>query len=162
MVAAHVAKVAVDEARLAAERATINEERAAVREAKTQALRTAAAAAAQKSAVDRALDAAVHDGRRLEADLAQIAIERQHLIEVEGALSRRAARINSVRGLAKTFMQRLDAVRGQPLTPAAATARDAARALQAQVRATPVPDPTDLATLAAFARSKGAFRQKGR
>lgn len=157
-VAAHVARVAADEACLAAERAAINEERAAVREAKKQALRTAAAAVAQKSAVDRALDAAVHDGRRLEADLAQVAIERQHLIEVEGALSRRAARINAVRGLAKTFMQRLDAVRGQPLTPAAAKARDAARALQAQVRATPVPDPTDLAMLAAFAKRRDDAR----
>ncbi len=157
-VAAHVARVAADESRLATERATINEERAAIREAKKQALRTTAAAVAQKSAADRALEAAAREGRRLEADLAKIATERQHLIEVEGALSRRAARINAVRGLAKTFMQRLDAVRGQPLTPAAATARDAARALQAQVRATPVPDPTDLAMLAAFAKLRDDAR----
>lgn len=157
-VAAHAAHVLAEGARLAEQRRLIDEERAIVIQARKQALRAAAVAAAQKGEAESLHAAATAEMARLTAGQAAMAAEQDRLVAVARALDGRAARIRGAIGAAKIFVQKAEAVRGQPLTPAAASARDAARSLQAAVRATPAPDPIDLATMTAFAQRSGDLR----
>jgi hypothetical protein len=129
--AAHAARVADDERRLAADRAAVRQQLADLRAMEDELQQDMASQKAEAAATTRAMQAATTLSQEAEADRIAAADERSRAEAMAAKIEQHRAQLLPTFRAAAEFRKRVDAVRGQPLTPAASATRAAVDALRA-------------------------------
>lgn len=127
---AHAAKVADDERRLAADRAVVRQQLADLRMMEDELQKDMASQKAETAATTRAMHAAAELNQEAEADRAAAADERSRAKAMAAKIEQHRAHLLPTFKAAAEFRKRVEAMRGQPLTPAASATRAAVDALR--------------------------------